>query len=404
MQSTCSSRRWWMKFALCFAIWTLLGLFHASESYFRYAYAGQPITWGQALALDLSLWYAWAVLSIFVFQLARRFPIEQRKWPVRVLLHAAFSAFFALVKIAMDYPIIEAFYCPLPGLLPVDVFFRMAFASQFHSYVLIYWALLGVSHALNYYRKYRERELRASILEARLAQTELRLLQTQLQPHFLFNTLNSISALIHKDVEVADQMLARLGDLLRLSLEYDGAEEVTLAQELEFVRTYLEIEAARYGPRLRVQWDVEPQAQEARVPYLLLQPLVENALRHGIARRPRGGLIEIRAERVEERLHLQVCDNGPGIESGKMNGHRQGIGLANTQARLQQLYGDEYRFALNNRPSGGALASIELPFCPELTTPPSDDFATASDYLPERRRLGGLEAAAPDEEKGRPRA
>src|SRR5437762_5925531 len=303
----------WARAGLFFAVWTLLGLFDASYSIIRYASAGDPVPWYNLLAMCLALWYCWAFLAVFVFRLARRYPFEGRTWPRRLALHLAASVFFAIVKMFLDYPIIKLFYCPEPDKLPLFRFLRMAFNSHFHTYVLTYWAMLGVCHALEYHRKYRSRELKAARLETRLAQAQLHLLKMQLHPHFLFNTLNAISALIHRDVELADRMVARLGDLLRLTMDNAGTHEVVLAQELEFVEAYLEIERVRFGPRLTVRMEIEPETRGAWVPYLLLQPLVENALRHGIAPRPGPGLLEIRAERIGETLVLQVSDDGPGM-------------------------------------------------------------------------------------------
>src|SRR5262245_29225732 len=189
-----------VRWGLWLAFWTLRGLFDAVQTYVRYRVEDAPaVTWPQAVALGLSLWYAWAILAIFVARLARRYPIEQRNWPTRIPFHLAAGAIFAAVKLVIDYPIIEAFYCPAPGLMRFDRFYIVALAGHFHHYVLIYWAMLGVCHALNYYRKFQERDLRTSQLEARLALAQLQCLKMQLHPHFLFNTLNAISALIHKD-------------------------------------------------------------------------------------------------------------------------------------------------------------------------------------------------------------
>jgi sensor histidine kinase YesM len=235
----------------------------------------------------------------------------------------------------------------------------MAVYDQFHTYVLIYWAMLGVAHALDYRRQSRERALRTSQLEARLAQTQLQMLKLQMHPHFLFNTLNSISALIHTDVELADRMVARLGDLQRLALQHFGAEEVPLREELEFLLSYLEIEQARLGPRLGFDLDVEPGTEEARVPNLLLQPLVENAIRHGVGALPGPGRVEVRARRETGRLHLEVRDTGPGLSSGEPE---EGVGLSNTRARLGRLYGDEYQFELADGPGGGAVVRVVIPY------------------------------------------
>jgi hypothetical protein len=359
----------WARAGLIFAVWTLLGLFDASHSIIRYASAGDPVAWYNVLAMCLALWYCWAFLAFFVFRLARRYPFDGRNWPRRLALHLAACVFFAFVKMVMDYPIIWALYCPEPDKLTMLRFMRMAFNSQFQTYVLIYWAMVGVCHAFDYHRKLRDRELKAARLETRLAQAQLHLLKMQLHPHFLFNTLNAISALIHRDLELADRMVARLGELLRLTMDNAGTHEVTLAQELEFIEAYLEIERVRFGPRLTVRWEIEPQTRSAWVPYLLLQPLVENAIRHAIAPRPGPGLLEIRAERVGETLVLQVSDDGPGLPPCRPNGRRHGIGLANTRARLEQLYGEAHRFEMGRSDLGGVCVTIETPFCLEERRP-----------------------------------
>src|SRR5262249_12543584 len=196
--------------------------------------------------------------------------------------------------------------------------------------LLIYWIIVVVNHAFDYYQKYREREMRALDLEKRLAQAKLQALQMQLNPHFLFNTLHSISSLMHRDVEAADRMIDRLSDLLRSALEGSDTQEGELQDELEFLKRYLEIEQPRLGDRLTVKMDIEPDTLRARVPNLILQPLVENAIRHGIEPRARPGRIELRAQRKDATLALEVRDNGIGIKEGEL--FDEGVGLSNTRA------------------------------------------------------------------------
>ena len=217
--------------------------------------------------------------------------------------------------------------------------------------------------AFSYYRRYQEGELRASQLEALLSQSQLQALKMQLHPHFLFNTLHSISSLMHRDIEAADKMIARLGDFLRLTLENSGTQEVTLQEELEFLRCYLEIEHIRFQDRLTTHMDIAPQALVTHVPNLILQPIVENAIRHGIAPRSTPGRIEIRAERNNGTLRIQVRDNGPGLPGNPNadNLYKEGLGLANTRARLEQLYGAAHRFDLANDPDGGLVVTLEIP-------------------------------------------
>ncbi len=192
----------------------------------------------------------------------------------------------------------------------------------------------------------------------------------QLHPHFLFNTLHSISALVHKDPECADRMIARLGDFLRLTLENSGAQEVSLQKELEFLRCYLEIERVRFQDRLTTHMEIDSRALDTPVPNLILQPIVENALRHGIAPRSTPGRIEISAKRKNGSLRIEVQDNGPGISAiSKPNGRlREGLGLANTRARLRQLYGAEHSFELSDAPGGGLLVALEIPTARASTT------------------------------------
>jgi signal transduction histidine kinase len=347
------------RWALVLGVWTVLGLMESVQSYHQYAAGRRPLPWSLAFGMGMSLWYAWMVVAGLVFLFVRRFPLDDRHWGRRlVLLYAPAGCGFVMLKLLLDWPIIRTFYCPTPHLLTLDVFMPMAVRDQFHKYILIYVALVGVGHALNYYRRYRERELRAAQLEARLAHAHLQLLKTQLNPHFLFNTLNAISALIHKDVEVADRMIARLGELLRMSLEHFGSREVTLEQELDFLNKYLDIEKERFGARLRVVEQVDPAALGARVPYLLLQPLVENALKHGVGRRASAGRVVVRARRAGDRLRLEVEDDGVGVSPN----HREGVGLANTRARLRQLYPEAHAFGLRPGADGGAVAEIEVPF------------------------------------------
>jgi len=205
-------------------------------------------------------------------------------------------------------------------------------------------------------------------LEAQLVQAQLQALKMQLHPHFLFNTLNSISALLHHDPELADRMIARLGDFLRLTLDNSGAQEVTLQKELEFLKCYLEIERVRFQDRLTVSYDVAPETLEAMVPNLVWQPIVENAIRHAIAPRAGKGQIEVRAQRTGAKLQLQVQDDGPGLPTNQnSNGSSsKGVGLANTRERLRQLYGSNHRFELANGSGRGLVVTLEIPFNPSV--------------------------------------
>jgi LytS/YehU family sensor histidine kinase len=226
--------------------------------------------------------------------------------------------------------------------------------------LLVYWVIVAVSHALEYYRGFQERELRTVELERRLAEARLEALQTQLNPHFLFNTLNAISALMHKDVEAADRMIVRLSELLRHALDTVGTQEVPLRQELAFLASYLEIEQTRFGDRLVVRQAIEPAALDAMVPSLVLQPLVENAIKHGIEPHAKPGVIELVARREGAKLRLEVRDNGRGLR--REEPWRSGVGLSNTKARLEALYGDSHCLEFSDRADGGLVVQMTIPW------------------------------------------
>jgi len=236
------------------------------------------------------------------------------------------------------------------------------FFQYFDWEMMTYWAIVGLSHALGYRREAQARALNASQLETRLVEAQLQSLQRQLQPHFLFNTLNTISALMHRDVEAADMMIARLSDLLRISLQMVGVQEISLKEELDFLSKYLEIEQTRFRDRLTVVFDVQPEALDALVPNLILQPLVENAIKHGIGPRPSPGTITIKARLAgSERLELIVQDNGVGMSAARLSDFNRGVGLSNTRARLEHLYGPLHRFEFRQPPEGGLQVLIAVP-------------------------------------------
>ena len=226
----------------------------------------------------------------------------------------------------------------------------------------IYWLLILVSHVLNYYNSYKKGRLQAAQLRTELVQSQLEALKMQVHPHFLFNTLHSISALLNKDVGAARSMIMRLGDFLRLTLENAGTQEVTLQQEMEFLNGYLEIERVRFQDRLTTLVNVDPLMLDIPVPNLILQPIVENAMRHAIATHSDCGRIEITAAARNGALRIQVKDNGPGLPVDQDCVHlRKGLGLANTRARLERLYGADHLFELTNDPAGGLIVTLEIP-------------------------------------------
>jgi two-component system, LytTR family, sensor kinase len=348
-------QRRWMQWLAGFGFWTLIGLSFAFQFYISSAKAGLEVTWKQAVNYALGDWYVFAALSIPAVWLARRFNFEWGRRASSLVVHFAGSLLFSLAYMALrawvgSWQSQAAFMQAFQPLLVKTWLFNL----------LVYWVIVAVSFAFDYSRKFRERELRSVELEKRLAQAKLEALQMQLNPHFLFNTLHSISALMHQDTEAADRMIVRLSDLLRAALESSDAQEVTLREELAMLQRYLEIEQIRFGRRLTVVMDIAPDTLEARVPNLILQPLVENAIGHGIEPHAKLGRIELRSRRASGALALEVCDNGGGLR--KDEPAVEGVGLSNTRARLQTLYGQAHAFDLCDAPGGGLLVRLTVPF------------------------------------------
>lgn len=359
MEERATRRRSELKWGLIAVGWMLYGFFFASQVVVTRAYLARPLKVGGTLAAWLICALIWFGATPFILKLARRFPLERHSWIISSLVHLVASGVFAAVLLA-----IYVITASLAGLesWPFLQGYRNQLVTSFHAAILTYWVMVGLTHAIDYYRKYRERELRAAQLETRLARSQLDALKMQLHPHFLFNTLNSISVLMGDDIKSARRMLTRLSELLRASLENDGAHEVSLKEELEFLTNYLEIEQTRFHDRLTVRMEIEPAALDARVPNLILQPLVENAIRHGIAPRSEGGLVEIRADCRNGMVQLQVRDNGPGVTASESEKSMKGIGLSNTRARLKQLYGPAHSFEMHEANGGGLEITIAIPF------------------------------------------
>ena len=332
--------------------WTVFALLFANMFYFMEKTRGREANWGHALLAGFFDMYMWGLVSLGAISLAWYLPLRRDRLGRLLLLHLAAGVTLVLLRLATE----QALAARLDWW---QVPFSTRVVVQGTSHLMVYFPLVGVGYAISYFRRYRDRELSAARLEAQLSNAQLQALKMQLHPHFLFNTLNAISALMHRDVRAADRMLARLGDLLRMTLDAAATQEVPLQQELRFLETYLEIEQTRFGERLAVRMQVEPELLEALVPHLLLQPLVENAIKHGVAPRAVPGSIAISARREGARLRLEVVDNGPGLAA--VAPARGGVGLANTRARLQRLYGAEQRLELCNGEAGGLCVRVELP-------------------------------------------
>jgi two-component system, LytTR family, sensor kinase len=325
------------------------------------AYMGGPTWLVPTVARWLLCAALWFAVTPLILPLAKRFPIDRRSWFKSSLLHIFAGVSLSIVLLFIYTVLARAFGLDSPR-QTLLASFRGLIVASIHAEILTYWMVIGLSQTIDYYRKYRERELRASQLETKLAKAQLDALRMQLNPHFLFNTLNSISVLMADDVKSARRMLTRLSDLLRSSLASDETHEVTLKEELDFLQNYLDIEQTRFQDRLTVRMQIEPGVLDARVPNLLLQPLVENAIRHGIAPRANEGVIEIQATRYNGMVQLKVSDNGVGFGLKTEEVFARGIGLSNTRERLNQLYGSAHRFHIVTGTGAGFKVVIAIPF------------------------------------------
>jgi two-component system, LytTR family, sensor kinase len=339
-----------------FACWTLLALLFASQTLLYYAYAGNHVSSWRVIAPALADWYLWAALTPAIAWLARRAPIVPSRWGRAALVHVPVSIAIGIVKLGARVWLGRLW----PSALATTTFRNLVLA-QFHLNLITYWVIAGLAQAVDYYRKSRDHELHASQLAARLAQAQLDALRMQLHPHFLFNTLHAISTLVRKDPDGAERTIAQLSDLLRLTLDTAGRQKSTVKDELEFVDRYLAIQQTRFGDRLIVRQSIDVDALDALVPTQILQPLVENAIRHGIGPRASGGRLEIAVVRRDGHVTLTVSDDGVGPRSGP-DAIEEGVGLSNTRARLAELYGAGDRLALATLPGGGFAVAVTVPY------------------------------------------
>jgi two-component system LytT family sensor kinase len=365
----------WLIWAVSFGVWSLVACAATLTIYKLYRSTDTPMLLVSTLAWECCQVLTYAPLTPFAFAFAIRFPIRRDNWVNRSLLYLAVGLAFSVAHIALRAITPYAYWDSQ----------RRDFASAIWDYranvLKIQWLILQkqffsgvvdditgtfapivlVAHAVSYYQRFRERELRAAQLEGQLAKAHLQTLKSQLQPHFLFNTLHSISSLMLTDVHAADRMMTRLGDLLRMSLESARTQITTLSRELEFLNCYLEIEKVRFAERLNVTLNIAPETLDAAVPHLLLQPLVDNAVKHGISKLAVGGEIRISANAQDGELQLEIKDNGPGFaKEGTFPA--SGLGLRITRERLESLYGQDHSVELLRLPEGGTVTRICIPF------------------------------------------
>jgi two-component system, LytTR family, sensor kinase len=357
-------KTWTPPARVVFGVATILSVFSTLQAYrLNTLSIKEPMTvevWRLLVLNSFGYWYVPAALTSSIFRFARRFPIEAAHRLRALGLYALGAWAFSVVHLACTMTVLLLLF-PAPPSVPFTTRVQRIYLTNLDWTLMTFAAIVGLSHALEYYRESRERTLKAAQLETRLAEARLKSLEAQLHPHFLFNTLHAISALIHSQPDAADRMISRLSDLLRITFAGSGAARVPLQEELEFLQKYLEIEQTRFQDRLTVRYDVDPETLDAEVPRLILQPLVENAIKHGVAPRIEPGVISITARRAGEVLQLEVRDNGAGLTAAGRARLDSGIGLSNTRARLECLYGDAQTLEFSGGGPGLAVA-LTFPF------------------------------------------
>jgi sensor histidine kinase YesM len=363
-----SLSRWGLIIVVCL----LIGITFAVQGYVYAIKKGFPLTLYDTLLEQIPFWMIWGFFAPLIFRFIQRVPLDRGRWMKGVLLHVPAAIVFSILHLIAYLTVLAIFrekeLVENSGSLSTlfNLISRLNFGMRIWSYLM----LAAFAYAADFYQRYQQGTVRTSQLETQLAQAQLQALKMQLHPHFLFNTLNSISALLRKNVDTADAMIARLGDFLRLTLRSSGTPEVTVDQEVEFLKCYLDIERIRFQDRLTVEINIAPEVTQAKVPNLILQPVVENAIRHGIATHNEAGRIEINAHANNSWLEVSVSDNGPGLPK-KYNGDadiKEGVGLKNTRSRLDQLYGSKYKFELVDVAGGGLEVRLRIPLHMESET------------------------------------
>jgi two-component system, LytTR family, sensor kinase len=350
-----SQKRTTAQVLLVFAVWTFLAAFSSSQTVVYLSQRGQPIVWRDMLTGRFADWYTCALFTPLFFWMGRRYPIDRKSWRVMLPLTLVVTSVCVVIKYAVLVPIEHALG------LNLGASFSSELSRNFANESMAFWAVIGIVHAFEFNRRYREREVAAADLRARLSEAQLEALRSQIHPHFLFNTLHAISTLMHRDVEAADTMLTRLSDLLRLTMQHRDQNEISLRDELALVDQYIEIMRVRFGDRLTVRHVIRPDTLDALVPQFILQPLLENAFDHGIAKTAGPGTIEISALTVDGKLELSISDNGFNRNRSGERLKKNGMGLANTRRRLEQLYGSAQSISLEKLPERGTRVVVAIP-------------------------------------------
>ncbi len=344
--------------ALAFGFWTLLGLSYALSAGLSDLSEGQTANWGRLATWYLASFWLWMLLVPLIARLGRQ--TAGKGWGPFCLVHVPASIVMALVQVLIRVGVFWIIWrSSITTVHSFGEYLQQEFVFNFYFAQLTYWVILAVLRGMDSRRHLRDERLRSAQLETRLMQSQLHAMRMQLQPHFLFNTLNAISALALAEPIRARRMIARLSDLLRLTLEERHTALVPLSHELELVRCYLEIQQERFGDRLATRFDVADDTLDAAVPGMILQPLVENALRHGLLDKTTPGHLLVRAHRQGAHLHLSVEDDGLGLPNG---GVVEGVGLGTTRERLRMQFEDMASLDMHAREGGGTRVELRMPF------------------------------------------
>ena len=360
------SRNWWRWAGIIAAAAVAFGFLASLQGYYQSVLNdADPDLW-RSVRVWMPDYLLWGLLTPLVLHLGRRWPLVDDRWLPNLVRHLAAGVLLMLIELQASVQIVGRTVADLPPARYAGYWdWYLGVIGVYGAWgLLFYFLILAGAQAHDIYQRYRERELeaarldaRASRLEARLTEARLSALTARLQPHFLFNTLNAMSELVHADPDAAEEMIVRLGDLLRMVIQRGSEHWSTLAEEIELVQAYLTLERARYGERLRTRVDAHPGLLDLKLPSLTLQPLVENAVRHGIAPLDRPGRVEVEAVLRDDRLRVEIRDDGVGPAGDRT----EGIGLGTTRSRLRELYDRDFRLELRPREDGGAAAVLDVP-------------------------------------------
>ena len=354
-------RTWTPPLRWVFGAAALLGLFSTAQAYRLTALTSRDpsqIEIDKLLVLNLAYWFIPAAVAPLIFVLIRRYPIDQQRLKA-IAVHVASALIFTCVHAVGMIAVRVALFGMAPQAGWLTAVQRMHL-TNLDWLLMTYTTVVGFTYAMGYYHEVQAREVREAQLQTTLLEARLKTLQSELHPHFLFNTLHAISTLVHSNPDAADRMISRLSDLLRLTFDRTGAARVALQEELEFLQKYLEIEQTRFQDRLTVKYDIDPVTLDAEVPRLILQPIVENAIKHGVSPRSGPGLVAISSRAEGDRLWLEVRDNGVGLSGSARTQFRSGVGLANTRDRLECLYGERQTLEFSEG-DGGLSVRIAMP-------------------------------------------